>query len=164
MGRTQKHFTTILLFLVGGLGLLSTLILLNEPLSHREALAPKATDVAQASSGDRRPASAPSILQQFFGKTSEQTISLNCHMQQNKLSTTDLRVRIKGQHCSDGTLSHMVVKNKTNGFVATIFSPKPGAFTTDFINLAEGQNEIELVFDNGKEPLKKTLTVVRDQI
>jgi len=41
------------------------------------------------------------------------------------------------------------VKNKTNGFTATLFESS-GAITTDFIDLADGLNELELTFKTGK--------------
>lgn len=41
------------------------------------------------------------------------------------------------------------VKNKTNGFTATLFETS-GSFSTDFIYLANGLNELELKFSSAK--------------
>ncbi len=52
-------------------------------------------------------------------------------------------VRLTGRPCqSDPTADSIEIRNLTNGYIGTVFSAQTDQFTTDFIPLQEGNNEI----------------------
>lgn len=55
-----------------------------------------------------------------------------------------------------------VVKNAKNGFIGTVFYPDKRRYTTDYINLSEGENQISLAhtFADGKVE-NREITIVR---
>lgn len=81
------------------------------------------------------------------------------------------KVVINGELCGQGkanTLSHWELVNKTNQYMGTVFAEQKDAakgrpkFTTDYIPLVTGQNQIEikLSYKNGKN-FNQTLFVTR---
>jgi len=58
------------------------------------------------------------------------------------------QIRLRGEDCqvasSSGEESKTKIDNLTNGFNASVFSTQPGLFTTDYISLDEGKNQIKI--------------------
>lgn len=74
-------------------------------------------------------------------------------------------LRIHGRLCGDlprGELASAIIKNRTVDLLATSYLLKNGRFTSDYLYLEEGENNIEvaLVFKNG-EQLVSRIDVVR---
>lgn len=75
------------------------------------------------------------------------------------------QMRIKGLACQPGmgplTLSE--VQNHANGYVATTFHLGPSQFTTDYIDLVKGSNQITIDLADGQGHHQQVeLTVIRE--
>ncbi len=74
--------------------------------------------------------------------------------------TSVSKIRLTGSECLSG-LKQVEIVNKTNGYTAEVISLKDQTFTTDYIDLSEGENAIELVGTKGDLQIRKSLKVVR---
>lgn len=72
-------------------------------------------------------------------------------------------VRITGQACeTDGNAETVTVKNLANGYVATVFQPRQGTMTTDYIPLQPGKNDILVRFETAPGvAVESSFTLVR---
>lgn len=84
------------------------------------------------------------------------TLAVGCD--EEKLKVNSQHVRLRGKSCQTSTHS-ISVKNSTNGYSATVFSQEGSGFTTDYLAMAPGENQIviEEVATTGE---KKSHTVV----
>jgi hypothetical protein len=61
------------------------------------------------------------------------------------LSSPSRRLRLAGKVCAkNAEVTESLIVNKTNGFVATVFSLPNREFTTDLIDLNPGENHIHI--------------------
>jgi len=82
-----------------------------------------------------------------------ETFALNCLYDGAKINLTSAarQVRLKTDLCGhrlDLDKSNMV--NRTNGFEATLFQLEKGGFSSDYIDLVEGQNQIVVQLADAK--------------
>jgi hypothetical protein len=78
------------------------------------------------------------------------------------LTTALKAVRLDGHTCQTARAVATSILNKTNGFAATIFPGKSDRFTTDYIELEPGENQIVIqVADADGLPQQWELTVIR---
>ncbi|MGE0761976.1 MAG: hypothetical protein AB7N80_01730 [Bdellovibrionales bacterium] len=80
------------------------------------------------------------------------TLEFDCTPPQTATVTSEIKqLRLVGRLCGEPPTSTEVL-NLTNGFTATIFTPKQGRFASDFIHLAEGENRLRVtyVMDSGE--------------
>ena len=112
----------------------------------------------QASDLTRDPASTASLT-----NVKESIFDINCAESAQKFETAKSRFRLRGENCADikTEITSTQIRNKSNGYVATVFHKAPNAFTTDFINLSAGENQINIVFETAAGTIEKNLTVVR---
>ena len=152
MSKARQNLTHILLTAVTALGLLSTVMILTDPPPVDLDAPPT---IFQSNS---------QALVRNVASTEETLVDLDCQSEAQALETASLRFRLKGSPCSDDKKDQprsTQVKNNSNGYVATVFHRSAQEFTTDFINLNEGSNEIEVRFETDDGVLQKKLTVVR---
>lgn len=129
---------------VGLLGFFSTLILLNDPPTNSDLdVTPpifeiNSAKIFQATQRGIASTDTPSV---------PNTIEIPCGAQDFSLETAFTRMRIKGENCVSKNSPTTEIKNVSNGYVATVFHKKDYSFTTDYINLNEGRNEINLLFE-----------------
>lgn len=81
---------------------------------------------------------------------------------ESTFAPTIQQVRLRGKTClpsSKARLTTAQVRNMTNGFVATVFTPDDTRFSTDYINLKDGQNQImiEMSFSDGTNFARKLM-------
>ena len=62
------------------------------------------------------------------------------------LATEIKQVRLVGKLCGEQSLQNTEILNLTNGFTATMFTPRQGRFASDFIHLAEGENRLRITY------------------
>lgn len=62
--------------------------------------------------------------------------------------TSGSHIRLKSRFCDSGPVQQLSVKNLSNGYTASVFVDSKG-FSTDFIDLREGENEIEISWEAG---------------
>lgn len=97
--------------------------------------------VALETTASRNPASvvtSVASLQQTVGAS--QVFEWDCGQTTQSIAVTGSQLRIKGGKCQN-----VEVKNSTNGFTASVFQTSKEEFTTDFIDLAEGDNKIQII-------------------
>lgn len=56
------------------------------------------------------------------------------------------QLRIRGKFCETSGTQFAEVLNLTNGFTATVFTPTPNTFTSDYIHLADGPNRLRVTY------------------
>lgn len=91
------------------------------------------------------------------------TLEFSCRIPASAQVTADTRqVRISGKICDLDDVEATEVINLTNGFTATMFTPSPNQYTSDYIHLADGENHlrISMVKTNG-ERLTQDFAVLR---
>ena len=153
MSRTKQNLTRLLLTSVTALGLFSTAIILSDP-PPVDLDAPSA--IFQANS--------QALVGRDLASLDETLVDLNCANEVQSKETNNLRFRLKGSNCTaenSGPTIATQVKNISNGYVATVFHRSPQEFTTDYINLNEGKNEIEVKFETDQGIIERHLMVVR---
>jgi len=154
--KAKTQFTRGLLVLVCILGITSILSLINEPLQ---------TDVEEVTTTDWQPQQArgvASMVQPTAPNPISEVFEVDCSGSIQNFETTSSRIRLKGANCQTGPgINTAQIKNSSNGFVATVFHQTPSSFTTDYINLSEGTNEIQLNFQNEKGNSERKISVVR---
>lgn len=73
-------------------------------------------------------------------------------------------LRVRGKMCGSKKaqfLSHIAVKNETNGYEGTVFFQGKGrSFTTDYVLLEEGENLIRVEWESKGELLSSTFSIV----
>jgi hypothetical protein len=155
--KVQMKFARYLIIGVSGLGLISTTLLLSDPPSNAE-INPSLFNVNfQSHANGRLMASDDTTV-----FTPDTMFEINCKDNDQKLETSSTRFRLKGQTCTDEAAALSTqIQNRSNGYIATVFHRDPQSFTTDYINLNEGQNEIAVRFDTNNGPIDKTITITR---
>lgn len=111
--------------------------------------------------GTRQPAS---VLESQSETTQElssaSTFQFDCNKPAWDLSGG--QVRWTGKWCSGQEWKSLEVINETNGFTASVIAMKDLKFTTDFVDLAEGENEFSFKATlAGGEVVEKTIKVFR---
>lgn len=75
------------------------------------------------------------------------TLEFDCAPPKTATVTSDIKqLRLLGKLCGQQTVAQTEVLNLTNGFTATIFTPKHGRFASDFIHLADGDNRFRVTY------------------
>lgn len=173
MGRSERKFTKVLAGAVAAVGLFSTILLLTDPPSAAETdtyaeVGPtvfelnttklKVLSQSMTDTTVRKPASAD-----FMTSGSQAIVALNCDKAKPELNTNEIRIRLKGFDCIGDSEkpSSTSIKNKTNGFIATVFHKSDATFTTDYINLIEGENRIAINFESNDKTLTQEIIVHR---
>lgn len=129
----QRRLNQTTFILVIGLGLIAMMTLFSDPGSLR-ARTPADRDIASIDDDSSK-----------VVETSKTTsvLTLECSNKEDIVSWTQ-QIRLKGHLCKDSgnlSITSIKIENKRNGYVATVFH-QDRDFTTDFIQLSEGANEL----------------------
>jgi hypothetical protein len=130
--RRRLNQTTFLLVL--GLGLVAMMTIVSDPTAMKHRQVPE-RDVASVTEGEFN--RAPDAVK------GNSVLTVECSEKPDIISWTQ-QVRLKGHLCQDdGKLSIIStqIQNTRNGYVATVFH-QDREFTTDFIQLSEGENQL----------------------
>jgi hypothetical protein len=99
----------------------------------------------------RVPAAIPGLMKETHRPHaigSFQVVKTPClgrHTQFSELETTSFWIRLAADNCDQkNEISDAHLENKSNGYVATVFTSAPDKITSDFIPLAEGPNFFEM--------------------
>jgi len=96
--------------------------------------------VSPAVATGRTPASEQSVVPST--KLGVEVIELGCGDKEVTQSVDSSRIRIRGKDCKNQ--SDLSIENSTSGYLASIVEHRPGEFTTDYIDLAVGENQIHV--------------------
>jgi|GEM_PF-1606587 len=92
-------------------------------------------------------------LKKTPGRTNN-LITLKCGVATTTHQVQSAHVRLQGGLCHNAKA--LKVTNLTNGFSASIIMTGPNEFSTDFIDLQEGENELQVVHLNGTKEVLST--------
>ena len=88
------------------------------------------------------------------------TFSLECEgdlkaEEDHSVEGSLLRLKLEG--CDKGLLKDVSITNVSNGFTASVIETKDQGFTTDFMDLKEGDNHVEIkgIAEGGEKVLRK---------
>jgi hypothetical protein len=126
---------------------------------------------AASTSDERAPASvvnlAPAIEKVVVATNEAEVVNLNCFNGTTPVTIKSQakQLRLRGPVCGNrNTIDHVEVVNRTNGFVGTIFQTDQTKYSSDYIHLASGDNQIFLSFtDASGEQHVAELNVSRHQ-
>lgn len=154
----EKHFILLTLSLVIVLGIPATLSLVSAP----QKIDAEAGLLSGAKKLSRDVASVN--LVQGQGEQSVFSTSLSrevgCEANQNLGLLNGAHLRLRTKAC--GNFDQIQISNKTNGFTAQVMDLNSGFFTSDFMDLSEGDNVIEISrFNTQGETLKQSVHVQR---
>jgi hypothetical protein len=167
VNKARKKVFRFLITTVGALGLCSmTLLLTDPPNAESENVLSAVPSLFTMNSSIMAASRNVASNDESHALTKETLFELKCDDGEPRLETANPRFRLKGEACASGdsALLKTQVQNKSNGYVATVFHRTPTSFTTDYINLSEGQNEIDVRFETDKGMVEKTITVVRNPV
>ena len=95
-------------------------------------------DVVQVRVSSSRAPASTDVPRSELSRTSAETLKVSCKPGNVSQIVDSPRVRIKGSGCKPQ------IENKTSGYVASIISENKNDFTTDYIDLVNGQNTIQM--------------------
>lgn len=108
-------------------------------------------------SNGRAPASVGERLQNFEGVSS--TVTVSCRNLVDLQNVEAGSVRLKSFDCGEKNDFHVV--NKSNGYESSVFKLEDKSLSTDFINLSEGPNQVEITFKSGSQKVTKQIVINR---
>lgn len=117
-----------------------------------------------ASTGERGPASlVAGASPESAGAAGElETLTWDCRQKSEIPVVKSTHVRLKSKYCDRTTNPDVRIKNLANGYTASVFAAAKG-FSTDFIDLREGLNEISIEWKNAKgESVSHAFTIRRE--
>lgn len=89
---------------------------------------------------DRSPASVTDMkVAEPSPSSSGMTFEFDCN--KPSLDFSESQIRWTGKWCAGKEWTHLEIVNHTNGFTASVMPMKDLKFTTDFVDLSEGENE-----------------------
>ena len=166
----------LLLISVSGLGLFSTALLLTDPppadpsnIDYDDSSPSLFSMNSIALKSRRGLASAEAAPEQ----KPDSIFEFSCSEPKQIFETIKPRFRLKGVACNDNPQIEASeksedlnpgatqVQNESNGYVATVFHRTPTNFTTDYINLSQGENKIKIIFETDNGKIEKSLIVIR---
>lgn len=151
--KSENSFLTLTFLLVAGLSWpVANNLFFSQPTKPVQKLkASASTPVAVAGRGPANIATSPTAAPALnFAKSL--TADIGCKTEQSLGEVLGHHVRLTGSLClQDETLT---VKNLTNGYTASLIFFKKKGFTTDFIDLSEGVNDIEITRVNSAGQLQ----------
>lgn len=133
--------------LVLGLGAVSFFVMVQPPRS----LTMKS---AGAKKKLRTPASAKELTALAVAPDKNQVIDLQleCDQPAVEFPSTISQVRLIGKACGQfSDFATTEIRNEANGYAATVFYPREGTFSSDYVTLSDGANKIRIlhVFKRG---------------
>ncbi len=162
---SKRRVTQTLFIAVSILGIFSSVLLLSDPPQVNSDEIPAATSSSLFSLNSTVLNRSLASVTGALGPSSDILLNLNCAEVSQSLETSSPRFRLRGDNCVGGADKSSVIntqiKNTSNGYVATVFHRTPQTFTTDYINLNEGKNEIQVRFESQGQAVEKTVTITR---
>jgi hypothetical protein len=114
--------------------------------------------IASVSASGTPPVNVTTTVIDTRNATEAIELTMNCKSPEHLVFTDLVRqVRLTGEPCPDTANKNEVertqIRNLSNGFAATVFAKTPLHYTTDYISLARGQNNIEIthLLKSGKQ-------------
>lgn len=156
----EQKFLLITAFLVALMGVQSIYSILREPQAvASEELKPQ--KVVQGVQTGRSPANAgPESKKNFRSKSV--TVEYNCKGKDPVFEVEGSLLRLMGKGCLQSEWAELSVTNESNGFTGSVIFMKDDKFTTDFIDLKEGDNKLSFKGKNEKgEAVVQNFTVKR---
>lgn len=147
--------TSVVLFMGG-------LVTLSLVASNPKEEGPTLTALARAPASLVGLALTPTRTEQpLLERTS--TLEVPCESSVALVLHSEIRqLRLKGSHCEATTPPQ--VENLTNGYLGTTFTLSKAHFATDFIHLAEGENQLRLTrLDPSGQSQTQDIRVVRSK-
>lgn len=145
---------TLAAVLVMGLGVAASVLTPPASVVLKRVKSQEQLQASLVETPDRSPASqAPEFSALAIDDKGQQAIdfTLPCDGSLSRFASGVVQVRISGKLCDKPGLketraiSSSEIRNTTNGFSATVFFPKSDSFTTDYMTLSRGKNQIRIL-------------------
>ncbi len=154
----ERRFLTITFCLVTLLGGPAVYSVIQEPID----LAKDETVSSARQPASLSKANAGEKISQKGIRSKSVVLDFTCVNKKSIQSVAGGLLRLRGSSCFKPGWKDLTVTNKTNGFTAAVIFLNQKKFTTDFIDLNEGVNELKIQAKGEKgETLTQTLNVRR---
>lgn len=153
----EQRFLLITIILVALIGAPAVYSVVKDPTQMKNSQ----KQLSPASS-QRQPASVERSENLVRNSIKSKSVVLDypCNTDKPVLEVDGSLLRLKGGSCISEKWQNVSVMNQANGFTGSVIFLKDDQFTTDFIDLQEGDNQIQFqaTDENGKA-ITRTLTV-----
>jgi len=158
----ERRFLFITSFLIALIGAPAVYSVVREP----DLIATSREGQSPTVDAQRSPASIQEKASDFEGTRrnaiKSKSVVLEYKCLDEKLEVDGSLVRLKGSSCLDEKWQDISIVNHSNGFTASVIFLKNKSFTTDFIDLNEGENKLSIQAKDEKgQAVQKSLIVTR---
>lgn len=101
----------------------------------------------------------PASISESQTSKSTEIIKIPCDTN-SKFSAQSHHVRLESDFC-EKNFESLKIKNSTTGTQSVFFKRSPASFTTEYIQLEPGENEISFIYKNGKNEIQKTVQILK---
>lgn len=156
----ERKFLLITCFLVVLAGVPSVYSIVRDP----NASVPEVSEEVLSQTGQREPASVKVESEDFSQgknriKARSVVMDYNCD-DKKILQVEGTLLRLKGNGCLGENLKDVSITNTSNGFTGSMIFLKNKGFTTDFMEIQEGENKFQINGINEKgQSVSQTFTV-----
>lgn len=157
----EQRFLIATILLVGLIGTPAVYSVVKDPTAGKSRQAKIGTVVAPAG---RQPANSEKSDSPSRTETRSKSVVLDypCQNRGKTLEVDGTLLRLKGGSCISKKWQNLLVVNQANGFTGSVIFLKDSRFTTDFIDLQEGDNQIRIQGQDEKGRfVSQVLTVKR---
>jgi hypothetical protein len=136
----------------------SILVVLGVPAAYSLVQDPATGATAEVASSSRQPASLESSGEQVRNavKTHSVTLDWNCGKENSLQQVDGTHLRLRGHLCRQQRSESFSVVNESNGYTAAVILTGDQQFTTDFIELKDGDNNFQIAYydQNGSKEIR----------
>jgi len=132
---------------------LSILVVIGIPAAYSLVQDPTQKMTEVESSGSRQPASTVEAAAgevRNSAKAHSVTLDWNCQAQATSEEVDGTHLRLKGHLCGQQKTDSFSIVNQSNGYTAAVILTKNQEFTTDFIELKDGDNQFQIAYLDAK--------------
>ena len=155
----EQRFLLITILLVGLIGAPAVYSVVKDPTQTKSA---RKSSASKASA--RQPANIEKASETGRNRIQSKSVVIDfpCKDQGKVHDVDGTLLRLRGGSCISDKWEKVAVVNQANGFTGSVIFLKDNKFTTDFIDLQEGENKLEIQgVDEKGQTVSRTLTVNR---
>lgn len=128
---------------------MSILAVIGVPAAYSLVQDPTQKSPGVVSSGTRQPASTEEATGEMVrnsAKARSVTLDWDCKNQATSEEVDGTHLRLKGHLCGLQNTDSFSIVNQSNGYTAAVILTKNKEFTTDFIELKDGDNKFQIAY------------------
>jgi hypothetical protein len=140
----------------------SLLVIVGIPAAYSVVQDPTASASEMSDGSGRGPASVEDNGEAVRNSAKAKSVTLdwNCQDQSTLEKVDGTHLRLRGHLCDNQNPHSLSIVNESNGYTAAVILTKNEEFTTDFIELKDGDNQFQIAYvDNNGSKAIRHLTI-----